>query len=256
MYNILRKCVMTLFLLIIAACGNKDKQTLTKIIDIIKKEAEHINEDSISDTINVVTENTLQNTNTDILFEDIEQGDIVVAEDIDFSNSIVEKKSVDQLVSKNQNRPKSYSPEFKSAKKTIKQKSSLTAIDSGSYIKIGDDKSSIQVKKSKSEKITVVVLTGSKVKLADVYIYAIPVGTKLVRNHNTLVGFVNNLEVVNNQAQFTRFWTGKRANGTYFRPGKYNIYIEYRYKNGHQNVIGRAGRYWGGSKRQWIVELL
>ncbi len=129
-------------------------------------------------------------------------------------------------------------------------------IQQDTYIKIGGDVSGIVVKRNRAEKITTAVFPRDNTASVDIYLYAIPTYSKLVRNDNTLIGFVKNLEPVYGQAQFTRYWNGKRSNGTYVRRGNYNIYVEYYYKNSNGQILSQDGRFWGGNHREWTLRIL
>ena len=118
------------------------------------------------------------------------------------------------------------------------KRESLKVVQQESYIKVGIDKPGIKVARNKSQKITVVVFPEDRATMVDVYLYAIPTISPLVRNNNTLIGFVKGVEFINKQAQFTRYWSAKLADGRFMKAGKYNIYVEYHYRNSQE--IGRA----------------
>lgn len=133
--------------------------------------------------------------------------------------------------------------------------SSLYVIQNEVYIKVGDDIAKTEVSRSSSQKITVAVFPQRNVVSADIYIYAIPTSSPIVRNYNTLIGYAQGIEFINGQAQFTRYWKARRSDGRFFRPGLYNVYVEYHYKNKAGNVVHTKGRFWGGNHRSWTVRV-
>lgn len=135
----------------------------------------------------------------------------------------------------------------------VQKRESLKVIQQESYIKVGIDKPGIKVSRNKSQKITVVVFPETRSTMVDVYLYAIPTTSPLVRNNNTLIGFVKGIEFINKQAQFTRYWSAKLADGRLLQPRRYNIYVEYHYRNTQGQVTYIRGRFWGGNHRRWNV---
>ena len=135
------------------------------------------------------------------------------------------------------------------------KRESLKVVQQESYIKVGIDKPGIKVARNKSQKITVVVFPEDRATMVDVYLYAIPTISPLVRNNNTLIGFVKGVEFINKQAQFTRYWSAKLADGRFMKAGKYNIYVEYHYRNSQGQVTYIRGRFWGGNHRRWNVTI-
>jgi len=124
------------------------------------------------------------------------------------------------------------------------------------YIKIGNDKSYNVVSRRNPQKITVAITLEQKYSNIDIFIYAIPIKSKLIRNSRTLIGYVKNLEIINNQVQFTRYWLGRRSSGSSLRKGYYNIYVQYYYKNSNNRIIKLEGRYWGGNHRNWKIKVI
>ncbi|SFB89862.1 hypothetical protein SAMN02745150_01236 [Brevinema andersonii] len=126
----------------------------------------------------------------------------------------------------------------------------------GSYIKIGNDTPGQTVSPRSARKITSVVITSGRSVYMDIYLYAIPKNQSLVRNANTLIGFVKDLDVVNNQVQFTKFWDARLVQGRFLTPGEYNIYMFYIYKDKNKKEILSSGRFWGGDHRRWFIKVL
>ena len=133
------------------------------------------------------------------------------------------------------------------------KRENLKVVQQESYIKVGIDKPGIKVSRNKSQKITVVVFPEDRATMVDVYLYAIPTDSSLVRNNNTLIGYVKGIEFINKQAQFTRYWSAKLADGRVMKSRKYNIYVEYHYRNTQGQVTYIRGRFWGGNHRRWYV---
>ena len=137
----------------------------------------------------------------------------------------------------------------------VPKRESLKVVQQESYIKVGIDKPGITVSRKKSQKITVVVFPETRSTMVDVFLYAIPTTCPLVRNNNTLIGYVKGIEFINKQAQFTRYWTANLADGRPLKSRKYNIYVEYHYRNAQGQVTYIRGRFWGGNHRRWNVRV-
>lgn len=133
--------------------------------------------------------------------------------------------------------------------------SSLYVIQNEVFIKVGDDHSTMDISRRTSQKITVAVFPKDNMVSVDIYLYAIPTNSPIVRNYNTLLGFAKDIEFINGQAQFTRYWRARRADGRLFKRGLYNVYVEYHYRNENGVVVGTTGRFWGGSHRTWTVRV-
>ncbi|MGL4562907.1 MAG: hypothetical protein ACRCVW_03525 [Brevinema sp.] len=242
-----------LFMGAVACDDTNNKQAIDQAVNEIKKEAQILDTASIRNSIDLISDEIVSNTNGIplILQDDVVTDGVEIDSLLTTTEPIITEPSINEYIAQDTVKQPAITKSTRP-----KSRSKLKTISYGSYIKIGIDRPKITVSRTSSQKITVVVIGDSSIKLTDVYIYAIPIGSRLVRNHNTLIGFVNNLEVVNNQAQFTRFWNGKRSNGSFMKPGHYNIYVEYRYKNAQGVIIKKQGRYWGGSKRRWTIEIL
>lgn len=117
----------------------------------------------------------------------------------------------------------------------------------GTYLKVGNDQNGQTVSKKKVIKITTVVFTPVKNgRYVDFSIYAAPIGS---RNGKTvLLTHVNNIDIINGQAQFTRYWNGKNINGDYISKGKYRLFVNYTIKNADKEPIKKETRNWGGDK--------
>ncbi|MGL5956980.1 MAG: hypothetical protein ACRC0X_10370 [Brevinema sp.] len=132
-------------------------------------------------------------------------------------------------------------------------RSSLYVVQRESYIKVGNDMPALNVSYNNSQKITVVVFPIPNAVMVDIYLYAIPEYSPLVRNYNTLIGFAQQIELVQGQAQFTKYWRARRSDGRMMNRGAYNIYVEYHYRNSRGQILQTTGRFWGGSHRSWKV---
>ncbi len=120
----------------------------------------------------------------------------------------------------------------------------------GTYLKIGNDRSGQVVTRKQPAKFTTVVFKPvPEAKYLDFWIYAIPLGRKT----GPLLTHVRNIEIVNGQAQFTRYWNGKRISGTYINPGKYRITVKYAIKNASKKVIRTEYRTWGQNLNYYLI---
>lgn len=152
--------------------------------------------------------------------------------------------------------PEMIAPPIRRARdRAVKPRSQLVVVQQGSYIKVGNDRPGLSIFPNANQKITTVIFPKGRSAMVDIYLFAIPTTSPLVRNANTLIGYVKNVDFINGQAQFTKYWNRKRSNDTYVIPRNYNIYIDYYYKNAQGRVITREGRYWGGSHRRWYVKV-
>ncbi len=112
----------------------------------------------------------------------------------------------------------------------------------GTYIIVGNDSSGQSVSPRKFLKLTfAIVPQSSKAKNVNFYVYAIPKdGSKKYLVYN-----VNNVEVINGQAQLTKYWNARNIDGTFLDPGNYNIYVKFVVKNKNGEIIDTIERYWG-----------
>ena len=117
----------------------------------------------------------------------------------------------------------------------------------GTWIAVGNDRAGQRVSPRATKKITV-VLQNRSAAYADVSLYAVPAGSaRPVMNTRTLIGFARNFDIINGQAQFTRYWNAANTRGTFLTRGAYNVYMAYSYKNRNGRVVASGGRYWGGA---------
>lgn len=237
------QCRLILFFLI-AACTKEKSISSAEIVDLIHQDALSIAQaPEITDKIELVYRptnveasffaedtNKIKNTNTIILVSD------PVLEEKAPPVTSVQKVAV---------------PRKKAMPKKVNN-----FLKPGSYIKVGNDVSGQTVSPRSARKITSVVVTGGRSVYMDIYLYAIPKNHPLVRNANTLIGFVKELDVINNQVQFTKFWDARLVQGRFLPPGEYNIYMFYVYKDKNKKEILSSGRFWGGDHRRWFVKVL
>ncbi|MCX7821684.1 MAG: hypothetical protein N2258_08445 [Brevinematales bacterium] len=122
------------------------------------------------------------------------------------------------------------------------KKVSKTTKKAGTYIIVGNDSSGQSVSPRKFLKLTMVIVPKSaKAKNVNFYVYALTKdGTKKYMIYN-----VNNIEVINGQAQLTKFWNAKKIDGDFLDPGNYNIYVKFVVKDKNGEVIDNIERYWG-----------
>ncbi|MCX7882594.1 MAG: hypothetical protein N2314_05175 [Brevinematales bacterium] len=113
----------------------------------------------------------------------------------------------------------------------------------GSYMKIGTDKKGQTLSPRRYIKISSWVFT-QQGKTVDFYLYAVPYKTGKVQSSH-LIGRVRGIEVINQQAQYTRYWNGITIHGNFLPKGNYNIYLTYVIKDGGGKVLKTESRYWG-----------
>ncbi len=112
----------------------------------------------------------------------------------------------------------------------------------GTLIIIGNDESGQTVSPRKFLKLTLVVTPkSSAARRVNFYVYAMPKNS----SKSYLVYNVNNIEVINGQAQLTKFWNARNANGGFLDPGEYNIYVKFVIKDKNGYTIDKIERYWG-----------
>lgn len=138
-------------------------------------------------------------------------------------------------------------------KSTMKYTSSKTKGVKGCYIKIGSDKKYQIISPRKYAKLTMAVFNKYKYgRRVEFQLYAVPVGKKPRLITYYMIGLTRNIDIVNGQAQFTKYWNGKNISGRYLPKGKYSIYLLYKVKNSRGTVLGKKGRYWGNSRNYYI----
>lgn len=115
------------------------------------------------------------------------------------------------------------------------------------YLKVGNDQNGQTVSKKKIIKITTVVFSPVKNgRYVDFSIYAVPAGSR--KANPVLLTHVKNIDIINGQAQFTRYWNGKNINGDYIKKGKYRLYVTLTIKDSGKETIRKETRNWGGEK--------
>ena len=242
----------------LGACNNKNEDTIKRITETLKQDLslDDINitnavelmadidlQEELTNNIILATEDTIINETKNR--ETIQESPIFVTEVVDVTEaSYIPNAQQTDIISMDIRPPKPVRTQKREKLKVVQQES---------YIKVGIDKPGIRVSRNKSQKITVVVFPENRATMIDVYLYAIPTACPLVRNNNTLIGFVKGVEFINKQAQFTRYWSAKLADGRFMKSRKYNIYVEYHYRNSKGQVTYIKGRFWGGNHRRWYV---
>lgn len=126
---------------------------------------------------------------------------------------------------------------------TVKEeKQTKVSKKTGTYIIVGNDNSGQSVSPRKFLKLTMVVVPKStKAKNVSFYVYAVSKES----SKKYLVYNVNNIEVINGQAQLTKHWNAKNIDGDFLDPGNYSIYVKFVVKDRNGEVIDTIERYWG-----------
>jgi hypothetical protein len=123
----------------------------------------------------------------------------------------------------------------------------------GCYIKAGNDRSGQSISPRRYIKFTSVVFNEFQAgRRVEFQLYAVPAGQRRRLITYYLIGLSRNIDVINGQAQYTRFWNGKNINGQFLPKGKYNIYLLYKIKDANGKVLATSGRYWGNSRDFYI----
>jgi hypothetical protein len=137
--------------------------------------------------------------------------------------------------------------------KPVKQAPAAAASAKGSYIKVGNDSIGQEVSPRVYIKITMAVFTQIKgARFCEFQLYAVPVGKPLKRTGYFLLAIYKYIDVINGQAQLTRYWNGMNVYGQYLPPGSYNLYLYYKVKNAKGGALYTTGRYWGNSRDFYI----
>ncbi|MEJ5283708.1 MAG: hypothetical protein ACP5Q5_00925 [Brevinematia bacterium] len=122
------------------------------------------------------------------------------------------------------------------------EKQTKVSKKAGTYIIVGNDNSGQSVSPRKFLKLTMVVVPKStRAKNVNFYVYAVSKES----SKKYLVYNVNNIEVINGQAQLTKYWNAKNIDGDFLDPGNYSIYVKFVVKDKNGEVIDTIERYWG-----------
>lgn len=123
-----------------------------------------------------------------------------------------------------------------------------------SYIKVGNNQTVQSVSPRKFIKITSVVFAKKKdASSVDFKIYALPVGREKHLNYFFLVASIKNIEVINGQAQYTKYWNGMNISREFLPRSKYNIYLEYTIKDKKGHILRTESRYWGSRDKNYVT---
>jgi len=126
-------------------------------------------------------------------------------------------------------------------------------LKSGLIILIGSGTINQNAAPRKSIKMTFVAVTKSReYKYCDFIIYAIPVGKGKMLESDHIIGEVDNIDFVNGQAQYTKFWNGKNIDDDFLLQDDYNIFAVCKLKNTKYEVLKKEGRYWGMADKYYI----
>ncbi len=121
------------------------------------------------------------------------------------------------------------------------------------YIKVGQDATIEAAAPRQYTKITMAVFSSlPNACYVDFQIYAIPTTGGLSRTGANMIGYAYNIEIINGQAQMTKYWNGKNVYGHFLAAGNYNIYLYYKIKDANGKVLKTDGRYWGNNRSYYI----
>ncbi len=247
--------IILILLLFVVSCDKKDDEAIARITSVLREDLKDT-ENNITNAIEILeTEPAIELETIRPNVENILQ-EVVIPETPDVYAVEYQQRPITQQQPSAQeyNYQPSVAQEY--VQPRPKSKSSLNVVQQESYIKVGNDRPGTTVSRNKSQKITVAIFPQISATSVDIYLYAVPTYSHLVRNYNTLIGYAKGIEFVQGQAQFTKHWRARRSDGRNSRSGKYNIYVEYQYKNSRGQIIQTRGRYWGGNHRGWTVRVL
>ena len=241
----------------LVACNNKNDDTINRITESLKEDL-NLGDIDITNAVELMAEGDFQaelSNNIVLATEDYMADKTTNSDSPVFVTEVIDVAEVPYVPNTQRADIIRMDTPPKTMPARIQKRERLKVVQQESYIKVGIDKPGIIVGQNKSQKITVVVFPETRSTMVDVYLYAIPTTSELVRNDNTLIGFVKGIEFINKQAQFTRYWTAKLADGRPLKSRKYNIYVEYHYRNAQGQVTYIRGRFWGGNHRRWNVRV-
>ncbi len=130
---------------------------------------------------------------------------------------------------------------------------SSTGGEAGGYFEVGTGYSGQTVSPRDYIKATAVVMSdNSTADYVDFQLYAFPKDGGIKRYGYNMLGYAYYVEMINGQAQFTRYWNGKNVYGNFLEEGNYNLYIYYKIKAEDGTLIDSGGKYWGDSTSYYI----
>ncbi len=123
----------------------------------------------------------------------------------------------------------------------------------GLIVMIGSGTANQNAAPRKLVKMTFVAVSKSRdYKYCDFIIYAMPVGKGKILDSDYIIGEAKNIDIVNGQAQYTKYWNGMNVDDDFLPQDNYNIYIYYKLKNAKYEVLKKEGRYWGVADKNYI----
>lgn len=130
----------------------------------------------------------------------------------------------------------------------------VETISGKSYVKVGNNQVVQSVSPRKFIKITSVVFVKSRnAASVDFKVYALPVGREKHLNYFFLIASIKNIEVINGQAQYTKYWNGMNISREFLPQSKYNIYLEYIIKDKKGHILRSESRYWGSRDKNYVT---
>ena len=181
--------------------------------------------------------NVVAALSNEILLQTIEPVVLTTNQPMPVTNEVVEIASLgDKPIEKPEASP--------SSQKAVASRS-VSVAKVGSDMKVGRDKKGQMLSPRRAIKISSWVFT-KEGKTVDFYLYAVPYKSGKVQSSH-LIGRVHGIEVINSQAQYTRYWNGRTIYGDFLPKGKYNIYLTYVIKNASGKVLKTESRYWGNT---------
>ena len=79
-----------------------------------------------------------------------------------------------------------------------------------------------------------------------------PVGRGKTLDSSYMIGAAENIDLINGQAQYTKFWNGRNVDEDFLVQDNYNVYVYYKLKNAKYEVLKKEGRYWGIADKNYI----
>jgi hypothetical protein len=124
---------------------------------------------------------------------------------------------------------------------------------SGLIIIIGNGATNQTAAPRKSIKMTFVAFSKIKdYRYCDFIVYAMPAGRGKTLDSSYMIGAAENIDLINGQAEYTKFWNGRNVDEDFLVQDNYNIYVYYKLKNAKYEVLKKEGRYWGIADKNYI----
>ena len=125
----------------------------------------------------------------------------------------------------------------------------------GSFIEVGGDVAGQDASPRKYIKITTAIFSKGipSARYVDIYVYALPRGKTARAAFNNLIVFGRDIDIINSQAEITKYWNGANIDMDFLEPGNYNIYVMYLIKDSNLNILKKDSRFWGINEKAYLT---